>query len=437
MSSETGFIPLRNVSLRITKGTTPTKEQGFKEKGINYIKSECITPDGNIDTSKFTHIDIETHKKLARSQLVEGNVLFSMAGIYLGKSAVVLSEHLPANTNQAVGIITLDREKADPYFVHYAIQSPATRSWVLRSAAQSAQPNFNLQEIGDLKIPALSLKSQKEIAGVLKNLDDRIALLRETNATLEAIAQALFKSWFVDFDPVHANAGTQAPSLPAEIQALFPSRLVESPQGLIPEGWEVGAIKRCCERVESGGTPKRSVATYWDGDVSWLSSGEVRNAIVLDTKEKITALGVAESSAKLWPAGTTVVAMYGATAGEVCILAKPSTANQACCGLIPKTHTKSFVFFCIRREREKLASKSSGSAQQNLNKGLVESHEIVIPPKQVLAEFENSIGSMLEGWIENEKKAETLANLRDTLLPRLISGQLRLPEAEAALAEVI
>lgn len=329
----------------------------------------------------------------------------------------------------------------DPFFLYYLLKHLDLNSM----SSGSGQPLINQSILNSIEVTAPATYIQKMIGGFLSSIDDRINLLRETNTTLEAIAQALFKSWFVDFDPVvynsSANAASgdqeQAPSLPVEIQALFPSRFVETPQGLIPEGWEVGAIKRCCERVESGGTPKRSVATYWNGDVSWLSSGEVRNAIVLDTKEKITALGVAESSAKLWPAGTTVVAMYGATAGEVCILAKPSTANQACCGLIPKTHTKSFVFFCIRREREKLASKSSGSAQQNLNKGLVESHEIVIPPKQVLAEFENSICSMLEGWIENEKKAETLANLRDTLLPRLISGQLRLPEAEAALAEVV
>lgn len=361
--------------------------------------------------------------------------LTNCGGIVIGRKGTVGSVTLceqpfwPIDTAYYV----LDEpNKRDLHFTYYLLGAIGLSGM----NSDSAVPGLNRDNAHAVSITVPPLNVQKQISAVLRALDDRIALLRETNATLEAIAQALFKSWFVDFDPVHVNAGTQTPSLPAEIQALFPSRLVESPQGLIPEGWEVGAIKRCCERVESGGTPKRAVASYWGGEISWLSSGEVRNAIVFDTKEKITALGVAESSAKLWPAGTTVVAMYGATAGEVCILAKPSTANQACCGLIPQMHTKSFVFFCIRRERENLASKSSGSAQQNLNKGLVESHEVVIPPNHVLAAFENSIGTLLEGWIENEKKAETLANLRDTLLPRLISGQLRLPEAEAALAEV-
>ncbi|RNF52335.1 restriction endonuclease subunit S [Marinomonas hwangdonensis] len=416
MSSEFEYLPLCEITVNFDNKRKPVKAPDRKPGPYPYYGASGIVDyvDSYIFAGEYLLI-AEDGENLRTRQL-------PFAFLAQGKFWV----------NNHAHIVT-GNERALTRYLMYALLATDITPYI----TGAVMPKITKGNLNNITVPCPAISIQKQIVDVLSSLDDRIALLRETNATLEAIAQALFKSWFVDFDPVHANAGTQAPSLPAEIQALFPSRLVESPHGLIPEGWEVGAIKRCCERVESGGTPKRSVATYWDGDISWLSSGEVRNAIVLDTKEKITALGVSESSAKLWPAGTTVVAMYGATAGEVCILAKPSTANQACCGLIPKMHTKSFVFFCIRRERENLASKSSGSAQQNLNKGLVESHEIVIPPKQVLAEFENSIGSILEGWIENERKAETLAKLRDTLLPRLISGQLRLPEAEAALAEVV
>ena len=195
-------------------------------------------------------------------------------------------------------------------------------------------------------------------------------------------------------------------------------------------GWRAATLKDCCIKVESGGTPKRTVPEYWNGDVSWLTSGEVRSAIVFDTKELITKEGLAGSSAKLWPSGTTVVAMYGATAGEVCLIASPMSANQACCGLIPKQDFRSFLFFSTRRDRESLASKSSGSAQQNLNKGLVETHPIFLPPLSVAGAFEGAVGSLLDLWIANEQRAQTLSTLRDTLLPRLISGQLRLPEAQ-------
>jgi type I restriction enzyme S subunit len=159
--------------------------------------------------------------------------------------------------------------------------------------------------------------------------------------------------------------------------------------------------------------------------------------MIFDTKEKITELGVKESSAKLWPQGTTVVAMYGATAGEVCLLANSTTANQACCGLIPRKNLRSFLFFSVRRERESLASKSSGSAQQNLNKGLVSGHQVLVPADSAITVYDNVVGALLDGWIENERQAQTLATLRDTLLPRLISGQLRIPEVSQLIEEAM
>jgi type I restriction enzyme S subunit len=299
-------------------------------------------------------------------------------------------------------------------------------------------PQITFDSIAHFPIPVPPAEDQSALTAFFDALDDRITLLRDTNATLEAIAQALFKSWFVDFDPVRAKMEGRAPEgMDEATAALFPDSFEESELGLVPRGWRVGTLDDCCSRIESGGTPKRTTPEYWDGDISWLTSGEVRNPIVFDTKEKITALGVKESSAKLWPNGTTVVAMYGATAGEVCLLAQPTTANQACCGLIPRVDFRAFLFFCVRRERESLASKSSGSAQQNLNKGLVSGHQVLIPSEATVAAYEGVVGALLNSWIENERQAQTLATLRDTLLPRLISGQLRLPQAQAAAEEAL
>lgn len=412
MSSETGFIPLRDLSLRITKGTTPTKEQGFTEKGINYIKSECITSDGNIDSSKFTYIGVETHQKLARSKLIEGNVLFSMAGIYLGKSAVVLSKHLPANTNQAVGIITLDPEKADPYFIHYAIQSPAVRSWVMRSAAQSAQPNFNLQEIGDLKIPALALQTQKEIAGVLRSLDDRIAILRETNVTLEAIAQALFKSWFVDFDPVHANAGTQAPSLPPEIQALFPATFTDSPQGPIPEGWTIGKVEDLLE-LAYGKALKATdrivgeVPVYGSGGITGTHNQALVNGSSIIVGRKGTVGSLYWEDRSFFPIDTVFY--------------------------VKTNKPLSYCFYLLQTLG--LQDMNTDGAVPGLNRNNVYRLPVVIPSNAVFNAFDETAAAIREKIFTNNQQTQTLATLRDTLLPRLISGQLRLPEAEAALAE--
>ena len=347
----------------------------------------------------------------------------------IGQVYFVEDDFWPLNTT----LYVRDFKGNDPKFVSYFLKTLDFFAY----SDKAAVPGVNRNHLHEAFAVLPNVATQKMIAEFLGALDDRITLLRETNATLEAIAQALFKSWFVDFDPVRAKQQGRAPEGTDEATAaLFPDSFEKSELGLVPKGSRVSQLEDCCVRVESGGTPKRTVPEYWNGDISWLTSGEVRSPIVFDTKEKITELGVKESSAKLWPAGTTVIAMYGATAGEVCLLAKTTTANQACCGLIPRSNFRAFLFMSARRERQNLASKSSGSAQQNLNKGLVASHPVLLPSVDILARYEDVAGALLDSWTENERQAQTLATLRDTLLPRLISGQLRLPEAEALIEEI-
>jgi type I restriction enzyme S subunit len=355
--------------------------------------------------------------------------MVSCIGSDMGKS--VIAKHRCV-TNQQINSIVVDAQFSSE-FIYYNLSMRKAEFQHLASGG-STIPILNKGMFSAVKIDLPPLADQLQIVEALSALDDRITLLRETNATLEAIAQALFKSWFVDFDPVRAKSqGLLPEGMDEATAALFPDSFEESELGLVPKGWAYAPLKACCTHVESGGTPKRSVPEYWSGNVPWLTSGEVRNPVVFETKEMISELGVSESSAKLWPAGTTVVAMYGATAGEICLLAQPATANQACCGLLPKAGFRAFLFFASRREREALASKSTGSAQQNLNKGLVENHRVVVPSSAVAAAYESTVGTMLDGWIANEQRARTLATLRDTLLPRLISGQLRLPQANAEL----
>ena len=410
-------------------------QRELPKQGLEYVPDELFQP-------------------IARYIVETNNVVLSIVGTIGALSVVDQKYHLASLTENCVRLNGLDRQ--DALYLYYYLTSPNGQYEIAKGTVGAVQPKLPIYNIEKIPVPWPDKLIRQSISNILCALDDRIALLRETNTTLEAIAQALFKSWFVDFDPVHINAdllpspsgrgaggeGNDSSSphpnplpvgegvvLPPEIAALFPDSFEESELGLVPSGWRVGTLEDCCERVESGGTPKRSKANYWNGDIAWITSGEVRNPIVFESKEKITTLGVKESSAKIWPTGTTIIAMYGATAGEVCLLANPATANQACCGLIPSKNARSFLFFCTRRERENLASKSSGSAQQNLNKGLVCSHKIVLPATNLVAVYEQVVGELLNGWIDNEQQAQTLTTLRDTLLPRLISGQLRLPEA--------
>jgi type I restriction enzyme S subunit len=238
------------------------------------------------------------------------------------------------------------------------------------------------------------LAEQQAIASVLGSLDDKIELNRRMNETLEALAQSLFKSWFVD-----------------------------ATQSALPKGWREGKLRDCCERVENGGTPKRDEPRYWTpATIPWLTSGEVRQAIVTKTENFISEEGLANSSAKLWPAATTVVALYGATAGQVCFLGDAMCSNQACCGLIPKKDMRYYIYLRSSSSVAALEQQARGSAQQNLSQQIVADFPAIIPDDEALAKFDKTVRPLFARWIANLHESRTLAALRDALLPKLLSG---------------
>jgi type I restriction enzyme S subunit len=156
------FGKLFDVCLRITKGTTPTaQEGGFTRSGIKYIKSESLSYSGIIDETKFVFISPDTHEKLCRSQLESADILYSIAGANLGKCGLIKPHMLPANTNQAVAIIRVNPDRACPAFISYFLRQRAVVDGVLGSVAQSAQPNFNLTDLGRFRVPLPLLGQQK------------------------------------------------------------------------------------------------------------------------------------------------------------------------------------------------------------------------------------------------------------------------------------
>jgi len=433
MKSDARAIRLGDLSLRITKGTTPTTlGHSFAERGINFVKSEAITNDGSIDASTFAFIDPSTHAALSRSQLQQGDVLFSMAGVYLGKTAVVPAAILPANTNQAVGIIRLDPVKADSRFIHYVLSSPECRSWVGRSVAQSAQPNFNLQDIGNLPIPMRSLDEQRRIAYILGTLDDKIELNRRMNETLEAMARALFKSWFVDFDPVRAKMAGRDPGLPKDITDLFPDRLVESELGEIPEGWVFRPVSDLAE-VVGGSTPRTNEAAYWEGgthfwatpkDLSGLSS-----PVLLSTERSITDAGLAQIGSGLLPVGTVLMSSR-APIGYLAIAEVAVAINQGFIAMKPKVGISNlFLLYWAEHAQEEILSRANGSTFLEISKVAFRPINVSTATLAVMDVFHRTARSLLEKIVSNLRESYTLSRLRDSLLPKLISGEVR-PQSE-------
>ena len=310
-----------------------------------------------------------------------------------------------------------------------------------------------------IKIP--SLEKQKYISNILSNLDKKIRFNTQINQTLEQIAQALFKSWFVDFDPVRGKvqalsdglsleqaelAAMQAISgkTPEELTALsqtqpdryaelsktakaFPCEMVEIDGVEVPKGWLVSTISECSLKIQNGGTPKRSNLEYWEnGDISWLSSGEVcNNKVLVQSKEYITDLGLKGSAAKLIPPYSTLVAIYASpTAGKCAFSGFETSTNQAVCAIIPKEEYTFFNYYHLQLQEKYFANQASGSAQQNISKKIIEETPVLIPNKVILKKFNLLAKPIMNKTIENLKENNNLERKRDLLLPKLLNGEV-------------
>jgi type I restriction enzyme S subunit len=293
----------------------------------------------------------------------------------------------------------------------------------------SAIPSTSRDEFYKLPVLVPSLTQQKQIAGFLAQLDDRITLLRETNVTLEAIAQALFKSWFVDFDPVRAKmAGRDPDSMDEATAVLFPDSFEESELGLVPTGWLVRAISETCD-IGRGASP-RPIQKFMGGDVPWIKIADATASdglFVFETKEMIIKEGV-RHSVEVRPGD--LIMSNSASCGITVFVELNGCIHDGWLYFRNYQHIgKYFLFFWLRKIADHLVHLADGSVQKNLNIALVSSQKIICPSFEVVQAFDKLAGPLLNRIRENCIQAQTLATLRDTLLPRLISGQLRLPEA--------
>jgi type I restriction enzyme S subunit len=413
----------------------------YVENGIPFFASKDVIdkalgsftePSAYISKKRFEEVSIKTGYPSV------GDVLLSSVGNRSGISYVVKDES-PFYFKDGNVLWFKNFGGLAGEFLNWWLRSNLGQDALNSIMIGSAQKALTIAGVQKLRIKVPILEEQNRIVAVLNSLDDRIVLLRETNTTLEAIAQALFKSWFIDFDPVHANAGTQAPSLPAEIQALFPSRLVESPQGLIPEGWEVCTIADVTETL-GGATPNTKNDEFWNPpEVSWTSPKDLsglNSPVFLETERKISKLGLSKISSGLLPIGTLLMSSR-APIGYLAMAQVPLAINQGYIAMPPGGKLPPlFMLYWCRQNMEVIENRANGSTFMEISKKAFRPIEIVLPPITVVDAFMATAETLFDRLVENEKQIRSLSDLRDTLLPRLISGQLRLPEAVAALAEV-
>lgn len=397
-------VRLGDVCTRVCSGGTP------KSTNLSYYGGEI--PWLNTKEIDFNRI-YSTEKTITESGLsnssakwiVPNTVTVAMYGATAGKSCIV---KVPMTTNQACCNLTINEEVADYEFVYYTLKNDYT---TLASLANGgAQQNLNAQIIKDYVLQMPSLADQHRIAAILSSLDRKIELNNKINADLEEMAQAIFKNWFVDFEPFKDG------------------KFVDSELGMIPEGWKVGTLGEFCKCL-LGGTPSRSKEEYWNGDVNWINSGEINKFRILEASEKITELGLAKSATKLLPKKTTVLAITGATLGQVSLLEIDTCANQSVIGVLENAEVPyEYIYPFIKDRIEMLIQHQTGGAQQHINKDNVESLIFLLPAINVLEDYISLVSPMYKRIESQCFENLYLSLLRDTLLPRLMSGELEVPE---------
>ncbi|RTY39595.1 restriction endonuclease subunit S [Chlorobium phaeovibrioides] len=318
-----------------------------------------------------------------------------------------------------------------PRFLYYNLFSQSFTDYLVTREKGAAYPAVSTTDIVDAEIYLPPLPEQQTIIDLLGSLDDRIALLRETNATLESIAQAIFKSWFIDFDPVKAKqAGREPEGMDAATAALFPDSFEESELGLIPKGWEVSPLDEIA--VFLNGLALQKYPPNGDDDLPVIKIAQLR---------KGDSLGADRASREIKPEyivrdGDVLFSWSGSL--EVAIWCGGDGAlNQHLFKVTSVEFPKWFYYFWTKQhlsDFQRIAA-SKATTMGHIQRHHLSNAKVVVPPSKVLLGIDGFMSPLLNMWITNSLRVKSLTLTRDTLLPRLISGKLRLPEAEEILKE--
>jgi len=390
-SKEWKTYKIGDLCLKITSGGTPnTRKSEYYGGEIPWLKTQEVNFNRIYNTETF--INNEGLMNSSAKWIPIDSVIVAMYGVTAGKLAV---NKIPLTTNQACCNLVIDRSKADYNFIYYNLLSRFSE--IAGMAVGGAQQNLNAGMIRELEILIPNIHIQKNISSILSSLDDKIELNRQTNQTLEGIAQTLFQEMCV-------------------------------PKGdELPEGWRVGKLGEVY-KTTSGGTPSRAKMEYYkNGTINWVKSKELGAFYVLETEEKITNTALKNSSAKLLPENSILMAMYGATVAEISILGEPATCNQAICAILPNDkYPYSFVYEFLKNKRDEIKSMAVGAAQQNISQVVIQGIEMIIPSKEVVFNFHKRVEPIYLQIKNNIQESQTLIALRDSLLPKLMKGEIEI-----------
>ncbi|MFN9644857.1 MAG: restriction endonuclease subunit S [Cyanobacteriota bacterium] len=307
-------------------------------------------------------------------------------------------------------------------------------------ASTDMAPYLSLSDQRRLNITLPPLAEQKAIAAVLGALDDKIELNRRMNATLEAMARALFQSWFVDFDPVRAKMDGREPvGMDSETAALFPDSFQDSEVGHIPMGWSIQPVGDVVDCV-GGGTPSTNEPKYWEGGMHYWATpkdlSSLQSPVLLDTARKLTDAGISSISSGLLPAGTLLLSSR-APVGYLAITAMPVAINQGFIAL--KCHERASSTFMLgwcQANMAEIEGRATGTTFAEISKQNFRPIPVVLPPIELMATYTAKVAPLYSQITANLHQSKNLESLRNSLLPQLLSGELSVSAAQVTI-EVI
>ena len=391
---------------------------------------------GRILLENTARVSLTTYQeRIKRVEPRFGDLVYSREGTYFGIAAEV-PRGVQVCLGQRMVLIRPDASIISHSFLKYWLNSPLIFGHIHGFRDGTVAERLNLPVIRGLAVAFPTLAEQTEIAKVLSTLDDRITLLRETNTTLEAIAQALFKSWFVDFDPVRAKQeGREPEGMDADTAALFPDSFEESELGLVPKGWSVTTLANAFDINPTRSLKKGTVASYLDM-ASLATSG---HCVEPPIQREVG------SGAKFCNGDTLLARITPCLDNGKSAFVDFLDDDQIGWGsteflvLRPKAPLPDYFGYLLCRHpvfREYAIQSMSGtSGRQRIQNDVLGRYLLTLPDDGIASAFSEIVLLIQQSIARNHKTAQTLATLRDTLLPRLISGQLRLPDAEALVEE--
>ena len=423
---------LEAISLRITKGSTPTTlGSAFTSSGVNFIKAEALNGDPELDSSGFAFVDEETHKNLLkRSVLAEDDVLITIAGAKIGACGRVKKKHLPANTNQAVGIVRIDTEKAHPPFVYYFFKQHETYQFIQGLNAQAAQPNINLATLGSIEIPLPTIETQRHIADAISAYDDLIATNQRRIALLEDAARRLYREWFVHL--------------------RFPGHEQVEVKDGVPKGWTRQTLGALCNSVDGAVVQTGPFGSqlhqhdYKDaGTPVVMPQDIVGDRIRMDKIAYVDEQTAHRLSRHRLQAFDIVFPRRGDIAKRALV---ELHQDGFLCGtgclkisLPPEPLHPLLLYFQLAAPSmvKWIEGQAVGTTMLNLSGAILRSVECLVPGGGVQRAFVDHVRTIRQQIDLLEINNEQLAQARDLLLPKLMSGRLdvsgiRLPEEIAA-----